>query len=90
MAVNLHGDLRVCMTELLADVENVRPIEEELRSEDVPQVLKPDVPKARLAQHPLEVASLGRANLVAYRLRQLRLSSALFRSVQLWGIDENQ
>ncbi len=51
MAVNLHGDLWVGVPELLADVEDIRPIAEELRSEGVPEIVKPDVPKTRLAEH---------------------------------------
>jgi len=58
MAVNLHGDLWVCMTELLGDVEDVRPIAEELRSEGVSQVVKSDRTKARLTEHFLECAVL--------------------------------
>ncbi len=57
MAVNLHGDSWVGVTELLADVEYIGTIAEELRGEGVPEVVKPDVPKTRLAKHPLKVAS---------------------------------
>ncbi len=58
MAVNLHGDLWVRMTKLLADVEDVSPIAQELRSEGVSQIVEPDVPKTRLTKNPLEVIPL--------------------------------
>ncbi len=56
MAVNPHGDLWVCMTKLVADVEDVRPIAQELACERA--ILKSDVSKTRLAQNSLEVTSL--------------------------------
>jgi len=58
MAVNFHRDSWVCVAELLANIQDIRPIAEELRSEGVSQIVKPDVPKARLAQYPLEVPLL--------------------------------
>ena len=54
MAVNSHGDSWVCMTQLLADVKNVRPIAQELAGERVSQIVKPDIPKASLAKHSLK------------------------------------
>ncbi len=62
MTVNLHGDLRVCMAELLADVEYVRTIAEKLRSKSVPQIVKPDVPETGLAKYSLEVTPFQQAS----------------------------
>ncbi len=58
MGVNSHGDLWVCMTKLLADVEDIRPIAQELACERVPEVVEPDVPQASLVEYPLEVIPL--------------------------------
>ena len=46
------------MAELLADVQDVRPLRQELRSERMPQIMKPDRTKPCLFKHPLEIPGL--------------------------------
>ncbi len=56
--VDLHGDSWVGMAELLADVEDVCSIRQELRGERVASVMEPDGTKPCLLKHLLEIPGL--------------------------------
>ena len=62
LRVDLHGDSWVGMAELLANVEDVGSLGQELACESVPQIMEPDRAKICLLQHPLEIPGLHVVN----------------------------
>ena len=58
LRVDLHGNSWVGMAELLANVEDVGSLGQELACESVPQIMESDRAKLCLLQHPLEIPGL--------------------------------